>query len=59
MPQENRPETAREADLCRQLAQRINQLEHDVDRLKQRERTPPPTTPRLPGGGSDGNWMGG
>ena len=35
----------------------IKQLKKDVERLKRIAF--PPTTPRLPGGGFDGGWMGG
>ena len=35
----------------------IKQLKKDVERLKRIAF--PPTTPRRPAGGSDGNWMGG
>ena len=58
MPKENRPETAREADLCRQLAQRDQYIKQLQQRLKRRDQPPPPT-PRPPGGGFDGGWMGG
>ena len=61
MRQEKRPDTAREADLRRQVAELQedkNQLEHDVDRLQQRKRQPPRHDPRPQGDSFDGGWMG-
>ena len=60
MPQENRSETGREAELIRQVAekeQRIKQLQQQVVRLERRD--PPPPRPSLPGGNPEnGGWMG-
>ena len=50
-----------EADLRREVAELQedkNRLEHEVDRLKQRERTPPRHDQRPHGGSFDGGWMG-
>ena len=57
MPKENRWETAREADLRRQLAQRDQYIKQLQQRLKRRDQPPPPT-PRPSGGSFDGGWMG-
>ena len=51
------PEDDRDREID-QLKADKNRLEHEVDRLKQRERTPPRHDPRPQGGGFDGGWMG-
>ena len=67
MPKDNRPERSSTDFAVRSLIlrrqndeknQRINKLEQQVVRPKQRERTPPRHDPRPPGGSFDGGWMG-
>ena len=59
MPQENRPETVREAELMRQIAQKDRHIKQLHARLQRRDQPQPPSTPRPPSGSFDGDWMGG